>query len=120
MISKVIQRKSNRERRKLRIRKKVYGTAQMPRLTVFRSNRYIYGQIVDDAKGRTLVSTAGEVKEVHKTVAKKEAAKKCGLLLAEKALQAKITNVVFDRNGYIYTGRVASFADGVREGGLKF
>lgn len=120
MISKVVQRKSNRERRKLRIRKKIYGTEQMPRLTVFRSNKYMYGQIVDDTKGKTLVSTASEVKEVHKGVTKKEAAKKCGQLLAEKAVKAKITNVVFDRNGYIYTGRVASFADGAREGGLKF
>ncbi len=120
MISKVIMRKSNRERRKLRIRKKVYGTAQKPRLSVFRSNRYIYGQIIDDTKGRTLVSTAGEVRDIHRGVTKKEAAKKCGLLLAEKALKANIASVVFDRNGYIYTGRVASFADGVREGGLRF
>ncbi len=120
MISKVILRKDNRERRKIRIRKKVFGTAEMPRLTVFRSNRYIYGQIIDDAKRRTLVSTAAEVKKLHAEGKKLEAAKKCGETLAQKALKSKITKVVFDRNGYIYTGRVASFADGARQGGLKF
>lgn len=120
MISKVVQRKSNRERRKMRIRKKVFGTPETPRLTVFRSNKYIYGQIIDDTRGRTLVSSSGEVRKLHKGVTKREAARKCGLALAEKALQAKITAVVFDRNGYAYAGRIASFADGAREGGLKF
>lgn len=120
MISKVILRKNNRERRKVRIRKKVAGTSQSPRLTVFRSNRYIYGQIVDDVKGTTIVANAAEVKELHKGAKKLDASKKCGESLAQKAIQKKIKKVVFDRNGYIYTGRVASFAQGAREGGLEF
>lgn len=120
MISKVILRKNNRERRKLRIRKKVAGTPESPRLTVFRSNRYIYGQIIDDTKGVTLISSAVEVKDLHKGAKKLDASKKCGQVLAQKAVQKKINKVVFDRNGYIYTGRVASFAQGAREGGLKF
>jgi len=120
MISKVIQRKNNRERRKLRIKKKVVGTAKVPRLTVFRSNRYIYGQIIDDSKGRTLAANASEVKELHKGDKRLEGSRRCGEALAKKALKAKIKKVVFDRNGYIYTGRVASFAKGAREGGLEF
>lgn len=120
MISKVVARKSNRDRRKVRIRKKVFGTIDMPRLTVFRSNKYMYGQIIDDSKGLTLVSTAEEVKKLHEKTKKLDAARSCGHALAEKALKLKIKSVVFDRNGYIYTGRVASFATGAREGGLKF
>jgi large subunit ribosomal protein L18 len=120
MISKVIQRKNNRERRKFRIKKKVSGTAQMPRLSVFRSNRYIYGQLIDDTKGKTLLDTSAEAKNLHKDLKKVEASEKCGQLLAEKALKAKIKEVVFDRNGYIYSGRVASFAKGARKGGLIF
>lgn len=120
MISKVIRRKNNRERRKVRIRKKIVGTTKTPRLTVFRSNKYIYGQIIDDSKGRTLAANADEVKDLHKGVKKLEASKKCGGALAQKALKSKIKKVVFDRNGYIYTGRVASFAKGAREGGLEF
>jgi len=119
MISKVLKR-SNRERRKLRVRKKIFGTAEMPRLSVFRSNKYIYGQIVDDSKGKTLVSAAAEVKELHTGAKKLDASKKCGELLAKKAIKAKIKKVVFDRGGYIYIGRVASFAEGAREGGLEF
>ncbi len=120
MISKVIARKSNRERRKVRIRKKIQGTALSPRLTLFRSNRYIYGQIIDDTAGKTLVANSAEVTDLHKGVKKLDASKKCGQALAEKAVKAKIKKVVFDRNGYIYTGRVAKFAEGAREGGLEF
>lgn len=120
MISKVIQRKDNRERRKYRIKKKVSGTAEMPRLTVFRSNKYIYGQLIDDTQGKTLVDISSEVKKLHKGLKKAEASEKCGEVLAQKALKVKIEKAVFDRNGYIYTGRVAKFADGARKGGLKF
>lgn len=120
MISKVIKRKDNRERRKLRIRKKISGSAEMPRLSVFRSNRYIYGQLIDDTKGKTLVDVSSEVKGLHKEIKRLEASQKCGEMLAQKALKLKIKKVVFDRNGYIYTGRVASFAKGAREGGLEF
>ncbi|MFA5776534.1 MAG: 50S ribosomal protein L18 [Patescibacteria group bacterium] len=112
MISKVIKRKDNREKRRLRIRKKVMGTPIMPRLSVFRSNKYIYGQIIDDTKGRTLVAVTG-TKNL-------EASKKCGELLAKKALQSKIKRVVFDRGGYRYAGRVAKFAEGARQEGLEF
>lgn len=120
MISKVLLRKNNRARRKERIRGKIVGTTERPRLTIFRSNKYIYGQLIDDTCGKTLVANAGEVREVHQATKKLEAAKKTGQLLAEKALKAKIKRVVFDRNGYIFTGRVAGFAQGAREGGLKF
>lgn len=120
MISKVIQRKDNRERRRFRIRKKVAGTAAMPRLSVFRSNKYIYGQLIDDATGKTLVDVSAEAKKLHKDIKKGDASEKCGELLAQKALKSKIEHAVFDRNGYIYTGRVAKFAEGARKGGLKF
>jgi len=120
MISKVIQRSNNRERRRARIRDKVRGSAALPRLSVFRSNKYIYGQIIDDQVGRTLVSTSVEAKTLHKGTRKLLAAKKCGEELAKKAAKAKITGVVFDRGGYRFAGRVASFAQGARAGGLKF
>ncbi|MFH1295534.1 MAG: 50S ribosomal protein L18 [bacterium] len=120
MISKVIRRKSNRERRKIRIRNRVFGTPEMPRLTVFRSNKYTYGQIIDDTIGVTLVASGQEVRQLHQGAKKSVAAQECGKLLAQKALKAKIAKVVFDRNGYLFTGRVADFAKGAREGGLKF
>ena len=120
MISKVVKRKNNRERRKVRIRSKVVGTAQRPRLSVFRSNRFIYGQLIDDTKGETLIAVSAEVALLHKKVTKLEAAEKCGEELAKKALKEKIKTVVFDRSGYIYTGRVAKFAEGARRAGLGF
>ena len=120
MISKVVKRKDNRQRRKLRIRRKVFGTTITPRLSVFRSNRYIYGQLIDDTKGTVLVSLGPEVKSLHKGVKKVEGAKKCGVELANLAIKSKIKRIVFDRNGYKYTGRVAEFAKGAREGGLEF
>jgi len=112
MISKVMKRKNNRERRRLRIRGKVVGTSATPRLSIFRSNKYIYGQIIDDVKGRTLVAATG-AKNL-------EASKKCGELLAQKALKSKIKKVVFDRGGYKYAGRVEKFAEGARQEGLEF
>ena len=120
MISKVVKRKDNREKRRLRIRKKVIGTPVMPRLSVFRSNRYIYGQIIDDTKGKTLVAVTAEVASMHNGTNKIEASKKCGELLAQKALKSKIKKVVFDRGGYRYMGRVAKFAEGARQEGLEF
>jgi len=112
MISKVVKRKDNREKRRLRIRQKVKGTAAMPRLSVFRSNKFIYGQIIDDTVGKTLVAITG-AKNL-------EESKKCGELLAQKALTSKIKKVVFDRGGYRYMGRVAKFAEGARQEGLEF
>ncbi len=112
-----------RERRKLRIRKKMSGTGEKPRLTVFRTAKHIYAQVIDDSSGRTLahVSTLskdlkGSLDEGNKT----EAAKKVGALVAKICLSKKIDRVVFDRNGYLYHGRVSALADAAREGGLKF
>ena len=105
---------------KRRIRKKVAGTATTPRLTVFRSNKQIYAQIIDDVNGVTLAS-AGSVKmDEAQKVPKIEQAAIVGKLIAEKAKQVGIEAVVFDRNGYLYHGRVKSLADSAREGGLKF
>ena len=120
MISKVVKRKNNRERRRLRIRKKVVGTALTPRLSVFRSNKYIYGQLIDDTRGATLVSLGAEVRTLHDKVKKIEGARKCGEELAKRAIKSKISKVVFDRDGYKFAGRVAEFAKGAREGGLNF
>ncbi len=113
---KVALRKTNIERRKLRVRKKVFGTAEKPRLSVFRSLRYIYAQLIDDASGKTLVAVTSD--NGKKTKAEK--AFETGKELAKRASEKKINEVVFDRNGYKYHGRVKSLADGAREGGLKF
>jgi len=109
--------------RHARVRKKISGTPDMPRLSVYRSNKHIQAQIIDDTKGITLVAAStldASLKGQLDDVDKKGAAKLVGKLLAERALQAGIKNVVFDRGGYVYTGRVASVADGAREAGLEF
>ena len=105
---------------KFRIRHKVSGTAQMPRLTVFRSNKDIYAQVIDDVKGVTLTAASSHEKGFEKSGTKSEVAAKVGKTIAERAIAAGINTVVFDRNGYLYRGRVKSLADGAREGGLKF
>src|ERR1035437_9669554 len=118
--------KTNREYRrsriKLRIRKVVNGTADVPRLTVFRSNKQMYVQVIDDdVQGRTLVSASSKIEAIaNQKVTKIEQAKSLGRLIAERTLEAGINSVVFDRNGYLYHGRVKSLADAAREGGLKF
>lgn len=111
-----------RTRIRLRIRKKISGTAELPRLAVFRSNKQIYAQLIDDIRGVTLLSVSSREKEVaSKTGIKKtEQAKLVGKSLAEKCLEKGIGSVVFDRGGYKYHGRVKSLADAAREGGLKF
>ena len=102
---------------KFRIRKKIVGTAERPRLCVFRSNKQIYAQVINDKAGVTLAAASSlGFEKMNKT----EQAKKVGLLLAEKAKAAGVESVVFDRNGYLYHGRVQSLADGAREGGLNF
>ena len=102
---------------KFRIRKKVVGTAERPRLSVFRPNKQIYAQVINDKAGVTLAAASSlGFEKMNKT----EQAKKVGLLLAEKAKAAGVESVVFDRNGYLYHGRVQSLADGAREGGLNF
>lgn len=109
-----------RNKIKQSIRRDVFGTAERPRLTVFRSNKEIYAQIIDDNAGKTLVSTGSLKADDTKNGSKIEQAKAVGKILAEKASAAGITQVVFDRNGYLYHGRVKSLADSAREGGLKF
>jgi large subunit ribosomal protein L18 len=115
---KFTQKKTElRERRHRRIRAKVSGSADKPRLAVFKSNRYVTAQIIDDTKGHTLV--AGSTADV-KGKGTVEKARAAGKALAEAALKQKIKKVVFDRGGFIYTGRVRAFAEGAREGGLEF
>lgn len=108
--------------RSLRIRKKISNIKDRPRLTVFRSNKSIYGQIIDDNSGKTLVSVSEKElgEEKSKKLPKNEKAKLAGLILAKKAVKAKISKVVFDRSGYKFHGRVKAFADSAREGGLIF
>lgn len=110
---------SRRDRIKRSIRKNVFGTAERPRLTVFRSNAQIYAQIIDDNSGNTLVSCGSLKNDASQKVNKVEQAKMVGSEIAEKAIAAGISTVVFDRNGYLYHGRVKSLADSARESGLK-
>ncbi len=106
---------------KYRVRRKIRGTEEKPRLTVFRSNKQIYAQIINDSEGKTLISASSLVKDIEgQKATKKETAKKVGKIVAERAKEAGIENVVFDRNGYLFHGRVKSLADGAREGGLNF
>jgi large subunit ribosomal protein L18 len=110
-----------RHRIKLRVRKNITGTLEQPRLTVFRSNKQIYAQIINDLEGKTLVSASSRTPEVSGTpIAKIEQAKLVGQHIAKLALEAGIESVVFDRNGYLYHGRIKSLAEAAREGGLKF
>lgn len=119
MISKT-NRKLERVRRHKRVRNKISGTAECPRLCVFRSNTGIYAQVIDDVKGVTLVAASTLDKEVKTKYANKEAAKEVGLLIASRAKAKKISDVVFDRGGYVYHGVVKELAEGAREGGLNF
>ncbi len=112
-------RKVNRIKKKIRIRKMVNGTSERPRLCVFRSNSNMYAQIIDDVNGKTLLSYSSLKMEENKMKGS-DLAKQVGLELAKLALDKKIKNVVFDRNGYVYHGRIKSLADGAREGGLNF
>ena len=119
MISKT-NRKFERARRHARVRNKISGTAECPRLCVFRSNKAIYVQIIDDVKGNTLVSASTLDKEVKEKHSNKEAAREVGALIASRAKDKKIKDVVFDRSGYIYHGVIKELADSAREGGLNF
>ena len=113
-----------RTRKKSRIRRKIEGTAQRPRLTVFRSLRHVYAQIIDDSQGRTIVSASSLSKglrdQVKAAKTEQEICKIVGIAAAKMALEKNIKEVVFDRNGYLYHGRVKAVADGAREAGLKF
>ncbi|NQX81827.1 MAG: 50S ribosomal protein L18 [Flavobacteriaceae bacterium] len=115
-----LTKRGRRERIKNRIRKVVVGTAENPRLSVFRSNKEISAQLIDDDTNTTLVSASSRDKEVTKEGTKTELSAVVGKLFGEKALKAGYTKCAFDRNGYLYHGRVKAFADGAREAGLKF
>ncbi len=119
MISR-INRKTNRDRRHKRIRRKMSGTMEIPRLVVSKSNRNLSVQIINDDKGETLVSASTLEKDFKNKGKNKEAGKELGKLVAERAKKAKITKVVFDRGGYIYHGVVKEIADAAREAGLEF
>lgn len=119
MVKKT-DRKMERTRRHIRVRRKISGTAERPRLCVYRSNTNLYVQIIDDVAAKTLVSASTLDKEIKTKHANKEAAKELGTLIAKKALDKKIETVVFDRGGYIYHGVVKELAEAAREGGLKF
>ena len=119
MIKK-FDRNAQRIKRHVRVRGKISGTPERPRLNVFRSNANIYAQIIDDVNGVTLTSASTLEKEFEGATGNAEAAKKVGLKLAERAKEKGITEVVFDRGGYVYTGRVAEVAAGAREAGLEF
>jgi large subunit ribosomal protein L18 len=114
---------TGRERRKLRIRKRITGTEERPRLSVFRSGQHIYAQVVTDADGRTLAAASTLSRDLKGTLSednKSDAAKKVGALIAKMCLAKNIEKVVFDRNGYLYHGRVKALAEAAREAGLQF
>jgi len=112
-----------RERRHRRVRKNIFGTAQRPRLSVFRSNKHIYAQLIDDTTGKTLTTTSSldqEYRQQNKKGSNSQAAATIGAALAKRAMSLNIKKVVFDRNGYIYHGRIKALADAARQAGLIF
>ncbi len=117
-----LTKQQRRKRIKSRIRSRIHGTAEVPRMSVFRSNKQIYAQIIDDDSGKTLLAAGSTEKDVagNDKLKKAEQAKKVGKAIAEKALEKGIKQVVFDRNGYLYHGRVKNLADAARKNGLKF
>jgi len=117
---KQINKNANRLHRHKRVRGKISGTAERPRLNVFRSANHMYAQLIDDAAGKTICSASTTDKAFTEYGGNVAAAKKIGMSIAEKGKAAGISEVVFDRSGYVYHGRVAALADGAREGGLKF
>ncbi len=119
MIKKT-DRKFERTRRHIRVRRKISGTSERPRLCVYRSNSNIYAQVIDDVAGNTLVSASTLDKEVKTKHANKEAAKEVGALISKRCKAKKIEEVVFDRGGYIYHGVIKELAEAAREGGLRF
>jgi large subunit ribosomal protein L18 len=117
-----LKKQERRLRIKMRLRKRISGTPERPRLSVFRSNKQISAQVIDDVNGITLASATSRVKEIAEqaNITKTEQARLVGKLAAKNALEKGITTVVFDRNGYLYHGRVQALAEAAREGGLKF
>jgi len=117
------KRQASRLRRKRSIRRRISGTAARPRLSVFRSSKHIYAQLIDDVSGETLVSASTQSPELREELQGKKKSEKAvlvGQLVAKKSLEREINKVVFDRNGFIYHGRIKAVADGAREGGLVF
>ncbi len=120
MANKTNARVQGRLRRKVRIRKKLSGTTERPRLSVFRSARHIYAQLIDDTTGRTVAAASSIAAETEGHTGNKDAATAVGKLIAEQAKAAGVETVIFDRNGYRYHGRVKALAEAAREGGLNF
>ena len=122
-MDKLQKKKAGLKRRQRRVRAKIFGTAERPRLSVHRTNAHIYAQVINDETGNTLVAAStldAEIKGQLNEKSKTEAAELVGKVVAERALKAGIKQVVFDRGGYLYTGRVAALADGARKAGLDF
>lgn len=123
-MNQIQKSKKRRERIRFQIKKKLRGTAERPRLVVYRSLDHIYAQLIDDTNAKTLITVSTKSKDVADKISglkgKLEKSKVVGKLTAEKAVSSNISSVVFDRNGYLYHGRVKALADGAREGGLKF
>jgi len=122
-MSQTNAREIARQKRKSRVRKRIFGTEQRPRLSVFRSAKHIYAQLVVDATGSTLLAASTQSPEIRGEISglkKSEAAKKVGELLGRKAVEQNIRKVIFDRNGFLYHGRVKALAEGARESGLEF
>ena len=115
-----LSKKESRRRIHKRIRKKISGTADMPRLSVFRSNNFIYCQLIDDIAGQTIAAASSKDKAIAGVNSKSDQAKVVGSVIADKAKALNIGSVVFDRGGYLYHGRIKSLAEGAREGGLNF
>ena len=116
----MLENVNKKQKRQKRVRAKIAGTKDKPRLSVFRSNRYLFAQLINDEKGQTLIGVSEKELSAGEKVNKTEKAKQLGTVLAKKALHKKINTVVFDRGSYLYHGRVKAFAEGAREGGLKF
>lgn len=116
-----ISSKERREKIKKRLRNRIEGTPEIPRMSVYRSNKHIAVQIIDDVNSKTLVAASSLVKDINeKKATKSEKATMVGQLIAKKAIEAGLSKVVFDRNGYLYHGKIKALADGARKGGLKF
>ena len=119
-MNRIELKNAQRARRKLRVRKKVYGTQERPRMTIFCSNKYTYIQVIDDTTGRTLAAASNREKELASVKNTVSEAGKIGEAVAEKMKKANITKAVFDRNGYLYHGVVKAVADGARKAGIEF
>jgi large subunit ribosomal protein L18 len=117
---KMSEKVKSRLKKKIRLRKKSYGTVERPRLTIFKSSRHTYAQVIDDVTGKTLLEASTLSVKADKSSGSRDAARRIGAEIAKKAQEKNIQTVVFDRNGFLYHGRIKELADGAREAGLKF